>query len=36
MPLNFNKAEFVRSAGEPKDFLPSSPLRAAPTWENPR
>ena len=21
MPLNFNKAEFVRSAGEPKDFL---------------
>ena len=21
MALNFNKAEFVRSAGEPKDFL---------------
>ena len=21
MPLNFNKAAFVRSAGEPKDFL---------------
>ena len=21
MPLNFNKAEFVRSAGEPEDFL---------------
>ena len=40
MPLNFNKAEFVRSAGEPKDFLrdglPQLPSRAAPTWENPR
>ena len=40
MPLNFNKAEFVRSAGEPKDFLrdglPQFASRAAPTWENPR
>ena len=25
MPLNFNKAEFVRSAGEPKDFLRPGP-----------
>lgn len=40
MPLNFNKAEFVRSAGEPKDFLrdglPQFAFAAAPTWENPR
>ena len=36
MPLNFNKAEFVRSAGEPRTscgtVCPSLPSRAAPTW----